>query len=263
MRQEAGTTMYRTYKIAVVMPIHNEQEFVSRAVSRVPSFVDRIIAVDDGSTDATWRQLSSIADRRVVRLRHARNRGVGAATKTGYRYSLQTDADFIAVMDGDGQMDGGDLSRLLEASIAGVDYVKGNRFIDSTTIASMPRSRYLGNRVLSWLTRRAAAFAPPLDAQCGYTVIRRAALKQVRLDELYDRYGFPNEMFFAVCRAGFTVASVPIRTIYGDEVSGINPFTAVPMIAGLIARCYARRLLAMADAGGFVPLRKRESNSTN
>ena len=255
--------MYRSYKVAVVMPIHNEQELVSRAVMRVPSFVDRIIAVDDGSTDATWQRLSAIANERVVRLRHTLNRGVGAATKTGYRYCLRTDADLIAVMDGDGQMDGGDLSRLLDAAIAGIDYVKGNRFIDSTTIAAMPRARFIGNRVFSWLTRRAVGFAPPLDAQCGYTVIRRAALKKVRLDELYDRYGFPNERFFAVCRAGCTVTSVPIRTIYGDEVSGINPFTAVPMIAGLIARSYARRLLSVEDAGGYVPLLERESNSMN
>jgi glycosyltransferase involved in cell wall biosynthesis len=255
--------MYKSHRVAVVMPIHNEQGLLLRAVARVPSFVDCIVAVDDGSTDATWQHLSTITDAKVRRLRHEQNRGVGAATKTGYRYSLQTDADLIAVMDGDGQMEGGDLSRLLDAAIDGVDYVKGNRFIDSTTIARMPWSRFIGNKILSWLTRRAAAFAPHLDAQCGYTVIRRAALKQVDLDELYDRYGFPNEMFFAARRAGLTVASIPIRTIYGDEISGINPFTAVPMIGCLIARGYFRRLLSPKTSTLLVQLQEPKSNPTN
>jgi glycosyltransferase involved in cell wall biosynthesis len=50
--------MYKTYRVAVVMPIHNEQQQVKQAINRVPAYVDRIIAVDDGSTDATWQMLS-------------------------------------------------------------------------------------------------------------------------------------------------------------------------------------------------------------
>ena len=182
--------MYRNHTVAVVMPIHNEAARVQRALARVPSFVDLIFAVDDGSTDGTSRRLSEIDDARLVTLCHPRNLGVGAATKTGYKHSLETDSQFIAVMDGDGQMDGRDLSRLLDRALAGADYVKGNRFLDSATIGCMPRARYLGNRVLSWLTRSAASFQGGLDAQCGYTVIRRSALKRLLLDELYDRYGF-------------------------------------------------------------------------
>lgn len=255
--------MYKGYGVAVVMPIHNEAEHLEQAIARVPPFVDWIIAVDDASTDATWQRLAAVADARLVRLRHAQNLGVGAATKSGYRYSLQTAAQLIAVMDGDGQMDGRDLPSLLDAAIAGADYVKGNRFLESTTIGCMPRSRFVGNRVFSWLTRRAAAFAPRLDAQCGYTVIRRAALKRLPLDGLYDRYGFPNEMFFAACRAGLCVESVPVATIYGDEISGINPLTAVPMIGYLIARSFCRRLLGRQAAKGAAmasPVREPESH---
>src|SRR5262245_62052852 len=136
--------MYKEHRIAVVMPVHNEQDYLAQAIARVPAFVDSIVVIDDGSADATWQGLSQIEDVRVIKLRHQRNRGVGAATKTGYRYSLATDADLIAVMDGDGQMDGGDLYRLLDAAIAEADYVKGNRFLESTTLASMPLARFIG-----------------------------------------------------------------------------------------------------------------------
>ena len=69
------------------------------------------------------------------------NRGVGAATKSGYRHALTTAADLIAVMDGDGQMDGRDLPRLLDCAIAGADYVKGNRFLHRESLSAMPLTR--------------------------------------------------------------------------------------------------------------------------
>jgi glycosyltransferase involved in cell wall biosynthesis len=235
--------MYKGYRVAVVMPMHNEEKLLARAIARVPSFVDMIIAVEDGSSDATWQVLSSINDERLIRLKHKQNQGVGAAIRTGYRFSLESDADLIAVMDGDGQMDGQDLWRLLECAISGADYVKGNRFLHSESITCMPLTRYIGNLILSWLTRRAASIKASLDAQCGYTVIRRSALKRLNLDELYDRYGFLNEMLFAASRAGFKVESVPVRAVYGDEVSSINPLKVVPTILYLIARGYFRNRL--------------------
>jgi glycosyltransferase involved in cell wall biosynthesis len=256
--------MYKGHRVAVVMPIHNEQEHLARAIARVPRFVDQIIAVDDGSDDRTWERLREVEDARLVRLRHPNNRGVGAATKTGYRYSAQTDADLIAVMDGDGQMDGRDLPRLLDRAICGVDYVKGNRFLHTETISRMPVARYVGNRLLSRLTSLAARFEASLDAQCGYTVIRRAALAAVDLDELYDRYGFPNEMLFASRRAGLSAESVAVRTVYGSEVSGINPLTAVPTILYLIARGFVRlRLAWMKQTSALAAQELAQESETN
>ena len=245
--------MYREHTVAVVMPVHNEEAHVEQAIRRLPNFVDLVIAVDDGSTDATWRVLSEITDARLIRLRHENNRGVGAATKTGYRYCIGAAVDGIAVIDGDGQMDGRDLCILLDRASDGIEYVKGNRFLDTESIRNMPLLRYIGNRFFSWLARRAAAFDDCLDAHCGYTVIQHQALNRLLLDELYDRYGFPTEMFFAARRAGLTVSSVPVRTVYADEVSGINPFTAVPAIFFLIARNYLRRRFSATSGTVFEP----------
>jgi glycosyltransferase involved in cell wall biosynthesis len=230
--------MYNHHRIAVVMPVHNEAAFIERAIARVPELVDLILVVDDGSTDETWARLAQITNAKLIRLRHETNRGVGAATKTGYCYALDMHADLIAVMDGDGQMDGRDLPALLDGAIRGADYVKGNRFLHHDSLDAMPIARYVGNRFFSWLTRRTARFIGSLDAQCGYTVIRRAALGRLPLDELYDRYGFPNEMLCAAARAGMKIECVPVRSVYENEVSGINPFTVVPIILFLIARSF-------------------------
>ena len=121
--------MYRNQFVAVVMPVHNEEEHVQQAIKRVPGYVDLVVVVDDGSTDRTWEVLSGICDTRLSLIKHNRNRGVGAATKTGYRHCVKTRADLIAVMDGDGQMDGHDLAGLLDCALSGAEYVKGNRFL--------------------------------------------------------------------------------------------------------------------------------------
>lgn len=252
--------MYKGRKVAVVMPVHNEQARIERAIERVPAFVDLIVAIDDASTDGTRGVLAQIRDERLTVLKHERNRGVGAATKTGYRRTLDAGAQLIAVMDGDGQMHGGDLHRLLDRALDGVDYVKGNRFLNAQSVKAMPIIRYVGNRLFSWLARRAASFSGSLDAHCGYTVIRRQALRLLALDELYDRYGFPTEMFFAASRARLTVESVAVRTIYGDEVSGINPFTAVPVVLFLIARAYARRRFGVRAGKSALPFSSVEAD---
>ncbi|HXG95467.1 MAG TPA: glycosyltransferase family 2 protein [Blastocatellia bacterium] len=253
--------MYKGHRIAVVMPVHNEELFIERTISRVPSFVDLIIAVDDASSDSTWQRLSGIENGKLARLRHEKNLGVGAATKTGYRYALEASVDLIAVMDGDGQMDGRDLSRLLDRAISGVDYVKGNRFLHLGSIGSMPALRYIGNRILSWLTRRATGFEGSLDAQCGYTVIRRAALKRLAIDELYDRYGFLNEMLNLALGAGFKVESVPVRCVYADEVSGMNPLTSVPTILFLILRGWLRNNFSLNGRAARLAIEKSEARS--
>jgi glycosyltransferase involved in cell wall biosynthesis len=251
--------MYSGQSVGVVMPVHNEQAQVEVAIHRVPDLVDLIVAVDDASTDETHKVLSGITDQRLTVLRHETNCGVGAATKTGYRHCLDAGVDLIAVMDGDGQMDSRDLEGLLDCALCDADYVKGNRFLDAESIRRMPRLRYVGNRFFSGLTRCAAGFHGSLDAHCGYTVIRRQALKRIDLDRLYNRYGFPTEMFFAAHRAGLEVESVPVRTVYGSEVSGINPFSVVPAILYLIARGYVRRRRAELCDKRNLPLRSGEA----
>ena len=182
--------MYRRHRVAVVMPIHNEESHIARAVSRVPSFVDLIIAIDDGSRDRTWERLSQIENERLIRLRHKKNRGVGAATKTGYARALEAGVDLIAVMDGDGQMDGRDLSALLDRAISGVDYVKGNRFLHRGSISAMPVSRFIGNHVFSWLTGKAARIMINLDAQaCARGGKQHLVWKPVSVVKIADPQG--------------------------------------------------------------------------
>src|SRR5687767_13271166 len=101
--------MYHDRRVAVVVPAYREAERIAATVRRVPPWVDHVLVVDDGSDDGTDRLAREAGDGRLVVLRHAQNRGVGAALATGYRAARGLNADVVAVMAGDGQMHPDDL----------------------------------------------------------------------------------------------------------------------------------------------------------
>ena len=181
---------------------------------------------------------------RVVRL--AGNTGVGGAIVAGYKAALEENDDtgLVAVMAGDAQMDPEDLPRLL-APLAHdqADYTKGNRLFTGQAWKIIPRYRYLGNAVLSLLTKVASGYWHVTDSQSGYTAITAAALRVLQLDRLYPRYGFPNHLLVELNNYDFRVRDVPIRPVYGvGEESGIRLHRVVPTLSWLLLKCYFWRM---------------------
>jgi glycosyltransferase involved in cell wall biosynthesis len=225
-------------RVAVVVPAYREERLLARTLLAVPALVDAIWVVDDASDDRTWQVATSVASPRLRRVRHARNRGVGAAIATGYQRALADAADVIAVMAGDAQMHPGDLGAVIEPVALGrADYVKGNRFVHPLA-ARMPLERRLGGRLLSALTRAATGLRVD-DTQCGYTAISARAARALPLDELWPRYGYPNDLLALLARDGWRIAEVPVRPVYAGEASGVRPWHVVS-IAGVVARRAAR-----------------------
>jgi glycosyltransferase involved in cell wall biosynthesis len=221
--------------IAVTVPAYNESKLIGAAISGIPEFVDMVIVVDDASTDDTVNRVPAHHfDREVILVRHPENRGVGAAIATGYAAALERSADIVAVMAGDAQMDPADLLFLLQPVLRGeAEYAKGDRLAWPGVAKAMPRMRFVGNHVLSVLTRVTAGYGHIRDSQCGYTAVTADALRLIDLDALYPRYGFPNDMLAKLHAASARVVNVPVRPIYGEEVSGISLYTAlvrVPMV---------------------------------
>src|SRR5688500_3324543 len=145
--------MLQGARIAVVVPAYNEARHIAATLATMPSFVDDVIVVDDASTDDTASRAAAWGDPRVRALRHASNRGVGGALKTGYRAAFSAGADAVAVMAGDNQMHAEDLPALLAPVLSGeADYAKGDR-LSHADRGRMPVARFIGNHVLSALTR--------------------------------------------------------------------------------------------------------------
>src|SRR5580700_6262140 len=119
-------------RVVVVVPAYDEESRIGRVIETLPSDVDRAFVVDDASRDRTSSVARDVKDERVSVVRHATNRGVGAAIVTGYRAALAEEGgprDAFVVMAGDAQMDPRDLPALVTPIARGaVGYVKGNRF---------------------------------------------------------------------------------------------------------------------------------------
>jgi glycosyltransferase involved in cell wall biosynthesis len=245
--------MFRQLRVAVVIPAFNEERAITAAVATVPSFVDRIVVVDDASHDATSLRAAAAAvdgGPPVEVVRHGGNRGVGAAIVTGYRRAVADGCDAIAVMAGDGQMDPADLPALLAPLADGsADYVKGNRFRHREIWVAMPPARIVGNVLLSVATKVTSGYRHVFDSQCGYTAISAAALAAIDLDEVFPRYGYPNDLLARLHVAGVRVADVPVRPIYGPHwKSGISMKTALGPIPTVLARSWATRIVRETQA---------------
>ncbi len=231
-------------RVAVVVPAYDEERLVVETLSGIPAFVDRIYVVDDASRDGTAAAAGAVGDDRVELIPHERNAGVGAAIVTGYRRALEEEIDVTCVMAADNQMDPVELAGLVGPVARGeVEYAKANRLVSGEAWKVIPHTRYLGNAVLSLLTKIASGYWHVADSQAGYTAISHDALKALDLDKLYPRYGFPNDMLVHLNVQNARVRDVPSRPIYDvGEESGIKLRSVVPRISWLLFKGFWWRM---------------------
>jgi glycosyltransferase involved in cell wall biosynthesis len=243
-------------RVAVVVPAHDEQELIATTLAGIPGFVDRVYVVDDGSGDATAERARGVGDPRIEVVAHERNRGVGAAIVTGYKRAAEDGMDVTAVMAADNQMDPGDLGTLALPVLRGeVDYAKANRLVSGEAWKLIPRARYLGNAVLSLLTKIASGYWHVADSQSGYTAISKQMLDVLDLDRIYTGYGFPNDILVHLNVWNARVRDFSSRPIYGvGERSGIRYRKVVPRISWLLVKGFFWRLREKYVIRDFHPL---------
>ena len=248
--------MLEERQVAVVVPAHDEEELIAETIGGIPPFVDRVYVVDDASTDATAERARGTGDARVEVIAHDRNRGVGAAIVTGYKRAVEDGADVVAVMAGDNQMDPADLATLAAPVARGeLDYAKANRLFTGQAWDQMPHMRYLGNAVLSLLTKIASGYWHVADSQSGYTAISKEMVRDLDLDRVYTGYGFPNDLLVHLNVWNARVRDFPSRPVYGvGERSGIRYHRVVPRISWLLVKGFFWRLKEKYVIRDFHPL---------
>jgi glycosyltransferase involved in cell wall biosynthesis len=243
-------------RVAVVVPAYDEERLVVETLRGIPDFVDRVYVVDDASADGTGEKARSVGDPRVEVVRHEKNRGVGAAIASGYRRALEEGIDVTCVMAADNQMDAAELEGLAGPVARGeVEYAKANRLVSGEAWEVIPRTRYLGNAVLSLLTKIASGYWHVADSQAGFTALSLDALRRLDLDSLYPRYGFPNDMLVHLNVQNARVRDVPSRPIYDvGETSGIKLRSVVPRISWLLFKGFWWRMAQKYVIRDFHPL---------
>ena len=293
--------------VAVVVPAYNEEKQIGQVLDTMPDFVDRIIVVNDCSTDRTAsivlshinqdrssRQLikedhCKIIDEqydraeillkekqkndiqyyipsetantnpetdRIILINHLKNGGVGASIARGYKWCLDHAIDCTAVMAGDGQMDPSELEKICTPVLTeGIDYVKGNRLIHGGARLVMPQTRFLGNSILSILTKIASGYWHVSDTQTGFTAISLSSLNAIKIHEIYPRYGMPNDLLVKLNIAFCTLKEVKIKPIYNiGETSKMKVHRVIPRIAWLLFKSFFKRLWVKYLFRDFHPL---------
>ncbi len=230
--------MIEGWKVVVIIPARDEESLICSTIDSIPSEVDFIVVVNDGSVDST-EELARTALGSRGKVVSTPGLGVGGAISHGYRIAAQEiEGDLLGwaavVMAGDGQMDSEDLPTLLH-SLNEVPFVKGDRWSHASGLGKMPIRRRLGSRLLSTLTALASG-VKVRDPQCGFTAVRLSEVLCWDWVEEWSGYGYPNWWILNLGSESIPYKEVPVRSVYGSESSGIKihkfMFKVAPMLYG-------------------------------
>ncbi len=202
--------------VCIIIPAHNESKTIGSLVGSLREKEWDVIVVDDGSTDATGRIAEESG---AIVIRHDQKNGKGLSLQKGFKYAIDHNYDGVIIMDGDGQHDIESIDHFLAIAEKNKNsIIVGNRFADSR---GMPFIRYCTNRLMSWLISLACGQSIT-DTQCGYRYIGCDVLRGINL--VSRDFEIETEILMKARKKGFPILDMPIRTIYRNEESKINPF---------------------------------------
>ena len=198
-------------KLLVVIPAFNEAQTISQVIDSIPRKISgvssiKIVLIDDGSTDQTPH---IVLQKNVMVIRHLINRGLGAALATGILYARTLRADYMITMDADGQHQGSDVQKLVNALIKNkVNVVIGSRLLKP---AGMPFTRqavnFMSNIITLLLFNRWTR-----DSQSGLRGFNRYAIDRIKITS--QRMEVSSEIIRELARLKLTYLEIPIKSIY-------------------------------------------------
>jgi glycosyltransferase involved in cell wall biosynthesis len=201
--------------VAAVIPAYFEEKHVADVARRTLQQLDHVLVIDDGSSDATASVARNAGAEVIV---HSQNRGKGESIKTGLRHWLDRNLIYVVILDADGQHLPEEIMRFLEAaSSTRAELLIGTRMSD---VREMPLVRRLVNRYMSNKISRLCSQNIP-DTQCGFRMVHRSLIPDLLGGA--ERFDYETEMLILSSRKGCRIESVPITTVYSDEVSSIHP----------------------------------------
>lgn len=204
-------------KICVLIPAYNEGDYIYDVVCRCQKHIDNILVYNDGSTDNTVAEAERAGAEVVGR---EKNKGKGQTLLDGFDLLTERGFDGIIALDADGQHLPEELPLFIEAANAGADIVIGNRMAEKKTMPTVNwYTNVITSLVISMLARKRIH-----DSQVGYRFVSCKVWKALK-DKIVSRnFEFEGEMLVVAGRQKLNIVDVPIETVYGTEVSKINPW---------------------------------------
>jgi glycosyltransferase involved in cell wall biosynthesis len=201
---------------AAVIPAYQDEKHIGDTVRRTRERLDHVIVIDDGSSDRTAQRAREAGAEVIV---HDENRGKGEALKTGLGHWLDREITWVSLLDSDGQHLPEEIDRFMAAAAAATrpSFFIGNRMND---LAGMPFVRRIVNRYMSRRISRVCGQEIP-DTQCGFRMLDRQLIPELLGGG--HRFDYETEVLIIASRKGYRIESVPITTVYTDQVSKIHP----------------------------------------
>ena len=201
---------------AAVIPAYQDEKHIGEIVRRTRARLDHVLVIDDGSSDQTAQRAREAGAEVIV---HDQNRGKGEAIKTGLGQGIGREVAWVILLDSDGQHLPEEIDRFLSAAASAPrpTFFIGNRMND---VARMPFIRRVVNRCMSSQISRLCGQRIP-DTQCGFRMVHRQMVPELLGGG--HRFDYETEVLIIASRKGYRIESVPITTVYSDEVSKIHP----------------------------------------
>jgi len=252
--------MFDNSRIAVTIPVFNEESHIKDVIEAIPNYVDYIIVVDDCSSDNSFKQLLNINDSRLFILRHKKNKGVGKSTIDGYLFGIFLGADILVRIDGDGQMNPKLIKEFIKPIInENYDFTKGNRLYSKKHRMQMPKLRLIGNLILTWMTKIISGNYTIMDSQNGFIAIKAECFRKLHLGKLRYGYVFENSVLFQLSLINARIKDIPMKAKYGDEISHIKLYKFIPaMIIFFFESFFYKVMLRIKSFFGKNNLKKQE-----
>ncbi len=199
-------------RFLTALPVYNEFSHVKAVLDEVVRAAGDVLVVDDGSTDGTLDLLAVRSDVRTIR--HATNRGYGAALKTAFDYAIENGYDVLVTIDCDGQHEPQRIGQLV-AACRDVDIVSGSRYLCSKDDAQKAPAerRQINVQITRELNERLGLSLT--DAFCGFKAYRSAALAKLAISE--PGYGMPIELWVQAAYHQLKIVELPVPLIYLEE----------------------------------------------
>jgi glycosyltransferase involved in cell wall biosynthesis len=224
---------------------YNEARYVGSIVLQARQYVDEVIVVDDGSTDNTAR-VAELAGATVIR--HAENRGKGAAVQSILAEAKKRNPDILVLLDADSQHDPNEIPILIKPISKGFDLVIGSREAQND---KTPRYRRIGRKVLLH-SARLASKANISDSESGFRALSSKAINE--LDLKARGFAIESEMITLAADKNLKITEVPISNIYTKDGSTLNPVRhGIEVLSRIIVMISQRRpLFFFGLAGGIL-----------
>lgn len=198
--------------LVAVIPAYNEAKFISNVILNAQKYVDKVIVIDDGSTDDT-HEIARKCDAIV----HSNEKNVGKwfALKRGFSLALEMEADIVITLDGDGQHNPHEIPEFLKVLLNGADVAIGVREYKG----KMPLIRKVSNFLTTTIIN--SLFSLKIsDSQCGYRAYRRKAVIDLEISS--EGYEGETESIIRLGKTSLIIEEVPIQTLYGVESSKMS-----------------------------------------